>query len=529
MTIDAHKKPSGVMVTVKLKGKDNQKLVVYCDDTKMTKPSEAPVDKLATKAFPLGIFQTYLQIILVYVKNKLIFSGKFIGVGNASEVDSVTLDGIFLPSESVMDMDGYISYATLPFIYMCDNNIGLFAGRSSVDGLEMPIYAVNASDKFRKIGAVHLNRASGFFYIKRNEDQKIWDCKIFGDTKKINNIIEMIEAYNEDFIFDGYIRGGDLIKTLDDFFWLKGSNSWRSPGVVFGSLLMDIANKWYYGPKIDYNIGAGLYLMRGFQTGEEYCTLMQSLNTKGKNRAAHAEVRISLIIDFLLAMLTLSSYESTHEDVKFVMIKSSISTLGQLYTIAEELDRLSKSGELVLFSSLLPCYLCEGSIESTMGGKIKSINDQPVNLWSGFLGVGKSIPIRNTLYYDVDGNVNYRSVSVYKSPAKYEDNIMTTTALNLYAFLPGNTIFGDAIRQRMKLGSLFIEDPGDKDPDVGLQNNQTATRYADAGMIMIHFTEPTGSQSVTYSAKASAASSPLSALMTSPDPSHDVSHPLPTL
>ncbi len=496
---------AGVIVSVVTRNQDGTKnapvqYALYCNNAQMMN-CNPQMGNVSVDAFKLGIFQNAVQVLLILTKNKLFYDRTcVIQPPPNTTIADVSLIGVFLPG-GLANASTYVSYATLPFVYLCDNNLG--------DGPNtgMPIYAFNSGPQnFTQAGLIVLNKISGNFGIDDDTDGPtlagMTQTEITADT-----LSAIVQVYNAQFLASGYPGGRTLVAELQDSLAIIDAGhdlDATGAGGAFGQVLTDIAKRWLDLPADrkptfdDYNIGAGLFLTESSTTRTKYYTLIKSLNRKSVNRAAHAEVRISLLIDFLDAVRV-----STLNNFNTAAFPASCNDPAELYRLACDLYAHTRQTEhheaeqLVLFSSMLPCYLCEGTIESTENGTIASINGLDVGLWSAFLNVTSvSTRITNTFYYDIDAAIDYRTINVNWSGQYDNVTVMRFTAIDLSSFLPSNVVVASAFGPGIPATSLSIYNCGEKNPLVGVQNDETATRYQLSGSIMSMYVGRSGTQNI---------------------------------
>lgn len=496
---------AGVIVSVVTRNQDGSKnpavpYVFYCNAAQMVN-CNAIDGNVSQDAFILGIFQNIVQVLLILTKNKLYYGRTcVIQPPEGGGVADVVLKGVFL-SGGLADKAAFISYATLPFVYLCDNSLGDGPNKA------MPIYTYNSMPQnFTQAGLIVLNKVSGNFGIVADTSgpalNNLTQAMVSAET-----LAAMVKVYNAQFLDAGYPGGKTLIAELrDNFAAITAGHGIEAVGAgkAFGQVLIDIARRWLdlttdKKPTFDdYNIGAGLYLTDSTTSHTKYYTLVKSLNKKSVNRAAHAEVRISLLLDFLDAV-----FSSTLTDFNTTALPDSCNDPLMLYRLACDLHKFTSSiddrdaEQLVLFSSMLPCYLCEGTIESTEGGQITKINKMDVGLWSAFLNVvSYSARIANTFYYDIDAAIDYRTINVVWSGQYDNIAVLRFTGIDLSSFIPSNIVMSSAFGTGVPLTSLSIYNCGEKSPLVGVQNDETATRYQLSGSIMSMYVGRSGTQNI---------------------------------
>ncbi len=133
---------------------------------------------------------------------------------------------------------------------------------------------------------------------------------------------------------------------------------------------------------------------------------MLSPNNKNKNRASHAEVKVPLLLNFL-------SYCGFGGDSKkdgnagwiAGYNKDKVNNAIKILTTARQGWRPP-----VHVLDLLPCYMCEGSIDSrsaaTVNSTRKSTDTRSISIRLSETKIHYTIDI--TYYYDIDDTINYR-------------------------------------------------------------------------------------------------------------------------
>lgn len=447
-------------------------------------------------AFCYGIFPTKLMVLLIAAKNK--FKGlKKIGKTDVPDIKEVNLLGLALPTGKKPSDDNLLTYSTLPFVYICNNDLGR-------GGITVPIYEFPASGKsLTGKQVVSLNRDCGNFFLQ--PASPYLDTTGFEtDTITSKDFLELMVQYNSDFINSG-VESGNLLKQLWDRHWTFAP-SYPFKNVVFADVLDEVANRWFKssGSTKDYNIGASLYLCASAGQTGEYKPLMSSLNIKSVNKAAHAEVRIALLLDFL------TQYGATRGAtvIGTPLADWSLDINSASAALQSILSSGSGTNQLALFSSLLPCYMCLGNVETTVGGYIKSINGQPVNLNATFQDVSQTALIVDTNYYDVDSAVEYRSIDIFKksSGGDTSDQLLASiNPINVSEPLVSNVRLTLATDSSITPLPMSVSDAGSATIGIGLQNQPSMLRYnlAAASLRLVHSTT---AKSVIDDARSGAAS-----------------------
>lgn len=429
----------------------------------------------ASADFPYGIFPTKLMVLLIAAKNKL--KGiKLKGVSNSEKIEDVTLTGLVFPTGTKSKYEEHLTYSTLPFVYICDNELG--RSGASIALYEFP----SSGNTLKSTEAVSLDRDNGNFFLRAtiaNLDVSDFASEKIADKE----FLQLLTRYNGDFINSG-VDAGNLLQQLSDASSFAKSLPFKND--VFASVLDSVANRWFKssGETKDYNIGAGLYVTEDQGLGTAYKPLLQSLNIKSVNKAAHAEVRIALILDFL------TKYGAT----------SGSQTLGPLdewlvdivfasHALKNVVAPSSGTSQLGLFSSLLPCYMCLGNIESTVGGFINSINGLPVGLNATFPGVAQTALIVDTDYYDVDSAIEYRKINIYKGTAPTNANLIAEVdQVNVSEPLVSNVRLTLAMDSSITPFPLSVSNAGSELVGIGLQNQSSMLRYtlAASALQLVH-------------------------------------------
>ena len=477
---------------------DPHQYVIYCNNAKMVN-CNATKGEVDANAFSLGIFQNIVQLLLALTKNKLTYGNAcLIPLQEGYKVSDAVLNGLFI-SGPLESKENYISYATLPFVYLCDNRLG----DGGVNRNTMPIYTFNADHQtFTQTGSVCLDKISGNFGIVADTTLALNNWTLLEVAPDV--LTTIVQLYTAQFLASGYPNGPTLVDQLQaNLNAITPQAVAATEGVAFGEVLRDIAKRWLDVPAAkkakydDYNIGAGLYLTETASSHTKYFTLMKSLNNKSVNRAAHAEVRISMLLDFLDAVrmsrlpnFNTAAFQGNYTAATFVGLAT------RLYNLTREGDN-NPAGQLILFSSMLPCYLCEGTLESTESGKINRINGLDVGLWSGFLNVDTfSARVTNTFYYDIDSAIYYRTINVGWNRLYQNATVMRFSQVALSSFLPSNVEVTSSFGAQVPLSSLSIHNCGEHSPLVGVQNDETAIRYQLSGEIMSMYVGHSGTQNM---------------------------------
>lgn len=461
--------------------------------------------------FPLGVFQSKLQLLLACVKNNLkIKEHMYLDNGNY-DGSIVTLLGlaIGIGKEKVPEPFQYLTYSTLPFVYLCDNAIGTIVNGSLHC---IPIYTFLIEERGTKtlgcVGSVNLDRQNGYFYLGGEDRTK--DTAL--ERIPVDDQFDvLIEEFNRAFLQDGTDTGnnffGQLRGNIDSLQANEGRPIPFGPGRVVGTVLTEIADRWFNNAEVprehrSYNIGSAIFLTKSVFPNTEYRTLLKSYNKKDLNRAAHAEVRLIMFSEFFSAVHALgASADGSIEVIKKLNYNntekwSKISEIRDLAKdlLALEIFKQDGNKPFALFSTMLPCYLCEGEIVSDEQGCILSINGVELEegVYSAFPGtpINPLIDFPDVIYFDIDAAVNYRQIDVNLSVKKLdktrpETSIRTIKIHRLYMEMfesPFINITTPSIN--MPISSMAVRNCGDTNPKKGLQNDETAVRYMICGKMM---------------------------------------------
>lgn len=430
-------------------------------------------DSKATGAFSLGVFPKQLMVLLVAAKNKFKDS-KLKDIEGAEAV----LTGLVMPNGTGTNFKGHLTYSTLPFVYICDNALGK-------NGATVPIYELSSSgDTLSLTGGVTLDRENGNFIIETPSATRAHFTYQSAEIGK-NEFLTLIEKYNGDFINSG-VESGNLFRQLADAANFAKPVPFKN--TVFANVLNLVAGRWFNsdGKTKDYNIGASLYLSQDKGEGSGFTGLMQSLNIKSVNKAAHAEVRIALLLDFLTSYGSAPSPQVLGPALANWQYDIDLATSALKKVVATSAGETKKLG---LFSSLLPCYMCLGNIESTVGGYIKTINGQPVGLNASFDGVAQTALIVDTDYYDVDSAIEYRTIDVFKGkPGDQPDHIASIAQVNVSEPLVSNVRLTLQTDSSVTPFPMSVSNAGSGLLGVGLQNEPSMLRYtlAAAALELVH-------------------------------------------
>jgi len=454
--------------------------------------------KIPEVNFPLGIFPDFLSVLLIGVKNK--FSN--CGLEKFNNAEQVILKAIYIGSEN-RNWSNYICYSTLPFIYICDNELGATSGARGQPGKNLPVFDLSAESRgvftVSTTGYISLDTTSGAFLVQRRRAPDP-----LAGTFRRDAIIDATAAmgaiatrYNSDFLRDGYSGGTDLLEQVAQADYASATGQIR--GVSYGGLLSDVGGRWFKEKNGDnFNIGAALFFKRAYRTLNDgvvcYLDVLKSLNIKSVNKAAHAEVRLSLVLDFLNAC---QSRKNSGQEFTVNCLPDKWNSPRGLARVMAQFDTLNRmAGGFVLFSSLLPCYMCAGTIETTSVGYVTSINGNDVELYSSFPGTTSVYHICDTEYYDVDENIQYRDLQVYSAVPGNTVNIIQISPIYIEMFVSRNISISSKLLKSVEISSVAVYDAGSKIYGVGLQNNETAIRYMESGYIMRDFNETQSAQVV---------------------------------
>ncbi len=445
--------------------------------------------------FPLGIFPTKLMVLLIAAKNK--FSGwKIKGITDTAGIKDVTVNGLILPAGTKDRYEDKLTYSTLPFVYICNNELGK-------DGLNIPLYEFpDSGDILKCQKAVTLNRDNGNFFLQDNASSL--DVSGYStDKTPEKDFSQILVQYNGDFIDSG-VKAGNLLAQLFDRACYSQPVPFKNN--VFADVLEQVANRWLNssGSIKDYNIGASLYVANDRGTGTSYMPLMTSLNIKSVNKAAHAEVRIALLLDFL----TKYGKATGHVSVEPPLTDWTADIICANNALKSIIAPSQGTSQLGLFSSLLPCYMCLGNVESTVGGFIKSINGQTVGMNATFEGVSETALIVDTDYYDVDSAIEYRKINIYNGPTPTPSGLIATVdQINVSEPLVSNVRLTLAIDSAITPFPVSVSNAGSELLGIGLQNQPSMLRYTLAASTLQLVHTKTAQQAIDDTTGASASTS----------------------
>jgi len=424
--------------------------------------------------FPYGLFPNKIMVLLIAAKNKL----KGVSFKRGEEVTKVSLKGLVLPEGTTEPYDGLLTYSTLPFVYICENDLGR-------NGLTMPLYRLPSGDTLNGSVAVDLDRDSGGFFLKARS------CSIptsgYSELKiSAEELGKLANQYNRDFLNSG-VEAGDLPTQIYDNKW--STSMYLSGNMLCAEVLQEITQRWFSSASniADYNIGAGLFLEQSTGSSTTYKPLASSLNIKSVNKAAHAEVRVAVLLDFLRAFKIsgghLFAANSPLQPYWADLSRASEAVNSLLAPTSGTIKKLS------LFSSLLPCYMCLGNIETTVGGFIKSVNGKPVGMYATFNDVDQTALILDTSYYDIDGAVEYRNINIYGKNDPGSSTLLATVApLHIGEPLSSNVRLSTDIDPTITIFPMSVSDAGSEKFGIGLQNDKSMWRYnlAAASLSLVH-------------------------------------------
>ncbi|GGF70556.1 hypothetical protein GCM10007301_32890 [Azorhizobium oxalatiphilum] len=435
---------------------------------------------------PYGVFPNLMSVLLILIKNKLQYDGRTnVVVGQSAA--SVTLNHIII-NDFKSAYKKYISYSTLPFVYLCDNEIGVQNGRY--------ISVMNYIAEDLTFSAIGLDRASGTFFIRDGVDRhpavegrrcidlRRWDGLAEGQEGQ-SIYGRLLRSMNADFTVDD--SGKPLLAQL--YLATEGLVAPLSHGDAFAEVLAGIVARWNRYDADDkaaasYNIGSGLFLTAGEGGGREVSDLrvvrrlMLSPNNKNRNRASHAEVKVPLLLNFLSYIATIVQ-EQEHSNEHLVAGFNRQRTLKSARDLFGAVDG---GAQIFLFSSLLPCYMCEGMVDSSfdVDGEIyRKINGYPVDLFPSFPAVPRHLTISTTYYYDIDDTINYRGISA--GPVSERGRVggieLRIMQVPSSAYLPASGEVVSRFDPTVTVEPMAVSDAGQSTYGVGLQNEKTILRY----------------------------------------------------
>ncbi len=466
------------------------------------------MEAVGSQTFALGLFPNILTVLLVAAKNKFKFGSSGSGNGGvlfdfgSNGCDSVELLGLLI-ADDPKNFHAYISYSTLPFVYICSNELGANAARSRPYGIAMPVYSDFQSGQGTggqsgpAVMDIVLDRRSGNYGLVAPASAPALPISVdeircvFADDETRS---ACLGAYNADFLDDGY--GStllDQIRAID-----ARALDFQRPGAAYASVLNDIADRWHANvvsgrnraDGYHYNIGAALCVdavRRDPRAPLSQAVLLRSLNIKSRNKAAHAEVRIAMLLDFLAALAAAPS--GNHAPIP--ALPPEWRTRAALRTMASKLEEAQPRGtRFTLFSSLLPCYMCEGVIETTgEAGVIRAINDTPVGLWPSFPGSDRPIPIRDTVYFDIDAAIDYHHVDGVRLVGQpTPQSVFTIRPVSIRSHLPSTGVLTFVADPKITPYPIAVFDAGSTIVGYGLQNTETVIRYRLAAEVLTLFT-----------------------------------------
>lgn len=457
---------------------------------------------VGSPTFALGLFPNILTVLLVAAKNRFTFGngGRLFDFGSTG-CESVELLGLLI-ADDPEKFDSYISYSTLPFVYICNNELGANATRSRPYGIAMPVYSAfhpgqaTGGQSGPMAGEIVLDRSSGNYGLTEPGAQalpiRVDDIRLVLTDDETRSAC--LCAYNADFLDDGYDSTLlDQIRAID-----ARALDFQRPGAAYASVLNDIADRWHANvvsgrsraDRYHYNIGAALCVdavRPDPRAPLSQAVLLRSLNIKSRNKAAHAEVRIAMLLDFLAALAA----APRGNDAPIPTLPPDWRARAPLLALAQTLEQAQPPGtRFTLFSSLLPCYMCEGVIETTGEGSIiRAINGTPVGLWPSFPGCERPIPIRDTVYFDIDAAIDYRHVDGVRLVGQpTPKSIFTIRPVSIRSYLPSTGVLTFVADPKITPYPIAVFDAGSTIVGYGLQNTETVIRYRLAAEVLTLFT-----------------------------------------
>ena len=164
---------------------------------------------------------------------------------------------------------------------------------------------------------------------------------------------------------------------------------------------------WYDNMRVamnNYNISASLFWYLGGDPDSPKTglyLLATADNIKGLIKAGHAETRLLLTLD------ALNNVEKDEGNVWLAAV-CGFFDFGESQIDFNSIENKLKN-KLVLISSLKPCYLCVGEVDSTTDGYILTIDGKPVNMWAAFVGNRIYEKLDRVVYFDIDRPIGYPS------------------------------------------------------------------------------------------------------------------------
>ncbi len=440
------------------------------------------------KSAPYGVFPNLMMVLLILIKNKLQYDARTKNVITDRTVKEFTLKHLII-NDDYAKYKEYISYSTLPFVYLCDNGLGVQNGNY----ISIQDYRTALPTKASCVG---LDRASGTFFIypdkgtaaPRPDKPKFIDLSVWnGERDEPKNAIatSILRSLNADFTSDD--KGAPLLNQL--YVYAQGLTCPMTHGDAFAEVLSGIVNRWNeyrddQKDKAPFNIGSGLFLRLPptadtvLASNDRSVRVMLSPNNKNKNRASHAEVKVPLLLNFL-------SYCGFGGDSKkdgnagwiAGYNKDKVNNAIKILT-----QHVRDGGHLFMFSSLLPCYMCEGSIDSTISGDgelYKEINGYPINLYPGFPETKFHYTIDITYYYDIDDTINYRRLYANQktNSSRYQGIQMQIVEVPYSAYIPATGRVISRADADISVEPMAVPDAGQTAYGVGLHNQKTIMRY----------------------------------------------------
>ncbi|MTI44658.1 hypothetical protein JM93_02527 [Roseibium hamelinense] len=466
---------------------NNGNYIVYCDsDQNKLVELGGPETN-----FKHGIFPSPMCAVLIWIKNKLgpVTSnggGKFCTdkvtidafKGN---IEAVNLVGVIV-NGGVEKLKEHLCYSVLPLFYICEDGIGkkqikIFNSDLNAESVAQ-IYSGQKTINLMQDGEIGMSEDGSFYVKKLNPSEEQKEIQ----SANIARVFKLSRVYSEEFSKNiGDFQFGAEKTGVESQQDLQAIAEFEKRDAISG-VLNNIQHRWFEARKKtnpeeikNYNIGAFAALkMDGPQGQPVFKPLLQSLNIKGTNKAAHAETRIAYVMDYLQAC---------------VQAKNSPLVFKHLYQRLLE----QENATLYMFSSLLPCYMCAAEVLTDMGGYVQKIGENDdYGIPMSFKGLPQqTMFFSNIEYLDVDANIEYRELTATftsQQQQQQQQQLQKPKSVSITPYAIPDT-------QSQSISSLLcypngapaslaslqraaVSDAGSSVSFVGLQNDPAMERYA---------------------------------------------------